>query len=356
MPNSNFDQGAFPQCVATKPTGLNGSAASHAAAASGRPPAGRAPLVSVVIPTFNYGHFVCQAVESALAQTYPNIEVIVVDDGSTDDTVQRLAPYRDRIRYIHQENRGLSAARNMGIRHATGEWIALLDADDLWHRQKIEAQLNAIRDFGPVALIGSPEAKELNGKLPTTTGVERLRIRDLLLTRRIGPSSALIRTDCLNTVGGFDEDLQSVEDRDMWLRLAARFPAVVVDSPCWVQRIHNAQMSRVASRMHLNYCRVLERFFERNPEHRSLRGLGYSYLNLDASIAFLDAGERGKALKFLLRSIAHRPWPLPLVNRPGWLRTKLLVRLVVGKWIFQRLSLFRDKISLVDSRSSVGPP
>jgi glycosyltransferase involved in cell wall biosynthesis len=343
MPNSNFDQSAFPQCVATKPTGLNGSAASDAAADSGRPPDGRTPLVSVVIPTYNYGHFVCQAVESALAQTYANIEVIVVDDGSTDDTVQRLAPYRDRIRYIHQENRGLSAARNMGIRHATGEWIALLDADDLWHPQKIDTQLNAVRGFGPVGLIGSPQARELNDKLPPATRVERLGVRDLLLSRRIGPSSALIRKDCLQTVGGFDENLRSVEDRDMWLRLAARFPAVVVDVPCWVQRIHEGQMSRAASRMHLNYCKVLDGFFKRHSEHRSLHRLGYGYLNLDTSIAFLDEGARGQALQFLARSIVRWPRPLRLANRPRWLRTKLLIRLVVGERIFQRLRLLRDR-------------
>ena len=97
-------------------------------------------LVSVVIPTYNYAHFVTGAVESALAQTYPDREVIVVDDGSTDDTRDRLAPFEGRIRYIHQENQGLSAARNTGIRAARGALVAFLDSDDLWHPEKLAVQ------------------------------------------------------------------------------------------------------------------------------------------------------------------------------------------------------------------------
>src|SRR5262245_47307538 len=106
-------------------------------------------LVSVVIPSYNYGQFVGEAVESALLQTWRGgVEVIVVDDGSRDDTRRRLGPYMDRIRYIYQENRGLSGARNTGIRAARGEWIALLDADDRWHPEKTEIQLEAAERAG----------------------------------------------------------------------------------------------------------------------------------------------------------------------------------------------------------------
>src|SRR5487761_1421423 len=101
------------------------------------------PLVTAIIPAYNYGPLVVEAVESACAQTYPRMEVIVVDDGSTDDTQGRLRPYLDRIRYIRQENRGLSAARNTGIQAAQGEWNALLDADDVWHPQKTAVQIDA---------------------------------------------------------------------------------------------------------------------------------------------------------------------------------------------------------------------
>jgi len=95
------------------------------------------PLVTVVIPTYNYGRYICETVESALGQTYSPVEIIVVDDGSMDDTRERLATYGDRIRYIHQQNRGLSAARNTGIQAARGEFVALLDSDDLWLPDKV---------------------------------------------------------------------------------------------------------------------------------------------------------------------------------------------------------------------------
>src|ERR1043165_5503387 len=116
-----------------------------------------APLVSIVIPTYNYAHFLSQAVESALAQTYPNTEVIVVDDGSTDHTRQVLAAYGDRIRYTHQVNKGLSAARNTGIRKARGELIALLDSDDVLYPPRVEAGVSFLRRFPEFGLVASDE-------------------------------------------------------------------------------------------------------------------------------------------------------------------------------------------------------
>ena len=180
------------------------------------------PLVSAVIPTYNYAQYLPEAVESALAQTYPNMEVIVVDDGSTDRTRECLAPYRERIAYIYQPNRGLSAARNTGIAAARGEWIALLDSDDTWHPEKTALQLRAAEGMDHLALVGSPPADRMPEHLAPPV-VRVLEVRDFLLNVPLGPSSALIRRRCLEDVGLFDESLTSVEDRDMWLRLSARF-------------------------------------------------------------------------------------------------------------------------------------
>src|SRR5258706_6591961 len=100
--------------------------------------------ISVIIPTFNSAALVTAAVDSVLAQTTPPTEILVVDDGSTDDTRQRLAPYAGRLRYLHQQSKGVAAARNLGLKQATGEFVAFLDADDIWHPRKLERQLTAM--------------------------------------------------------------------------------------------------------------------------------------------------------------------------------------------------------------------
>ena len=166
--------------------------------------------VSAVIPTYNYGQFVSNAVESALCQTWRGgVEVIVVDDGSRDDTRRRLEPYGDRIRYIYQENRGPSAARNTGIRVARGEWVAMLDADDVWHPEKTEVQLEVAERAGGYDFIGSPDSREpMPERLPREVEIRRLGVEDILQETPICPSSVIVRRECFERVGGFDESLR----------------------------------------------------------------------------------------------------------------------------------------------------
>jgi len=294
--------------------------------------------VSVVIPSYNYGHFVVAAVESALSQTYRHIEVIVVDDGSRDDTAQRLAPFEKRIRYVYQENKGLSAARNTGIRLATGEWIALLDADDVWHPQKTEHQLRVVSSWTDVGLIGSPPAAHLPNELPANPESTELTVREFLISSRIGPSGTLIRASCFEHVGLFDETLTSVEDRDMWLRIAARFRTIQVKSPCWWYRPHEGQMSRRASRMLANYTKVLTKFFLEHPDTDHLKRLALGYMYMDAAWAFLVEGDRPMALKLLSRSFYFRPWSLGDSEVRQFLRARILVRLMFGTAIVEGLS------------------
>ena len=222
-------------------------------------------LVSVVIPCYNYGRFVAEAIECALNQTWQPLEVIVVDDGSTDDTRQRLAPYLDRIRYVYQDNKGLSAARNTGIRHARGDWVALLDADDLWHPRKTERQLGVAGIDASVGLVGSPTCSEMPAELPDAPATREIGVHDFFFGVPVTGSSTLIRRNAFDLVGGFDETLTSVEDRDMWLRLAVAVRALQVSTPCWRYRDHSGQMSRNAQRMFANYLRVLTDFSSQTP-------------------------------------------------------------------------------------------
>lgn len=110
------------------------------------------PTVSVVIPTYNRAKYVTETIDSVLSQSYTDYEIIVVDDGSTDNTREALAPYMDRIRYIHQQNSGVSAARNRGIKAARGKWIAFLDSDDIWLPEKLAVQIKDISKYPGVCL------------------------------------------------------------------------------------------------------------------------------------------------------------------------------------------------------------
>jgi glycosyltransferase involved in cell wall biosynthesis len=115
----------------------------------------RDAAISVVIPTYNYARFVCEAVDSALSQSLRPQEVIVVDDGSTDDTSDRLRQFGDRIRYVFQQNGGLSKARNTGIREARGDWVAFLDSDDIWHPRKLERISAACGNYPMLSAVSS---------------------------------------------------------------------------------------------------------------------------------------------------------------------------------------------------------
>jgi glycosyltransferase involved in cell wall biosynthesis len=293
-----------------------------------------APLVSVVIPTYNYSQYIVDAVEAALAQTYSNLEVIVVDDGSTDDTQEKLRPYFGRIKYVFQRNQGAAAARNTGIQHASGEWIAFLDADDLWHPQKTEVQLRSIEGMNDVDFVAATVCDEFLDKLPEGASVQRLNVVDFLVNTLVGSPSVLVRRRCINEVGCFDASLRDAEDRDMWLRIAARFKVVKVDSPCWIYRPHPDSTSRHARRMYRAYRTVLTKFFRDHPLYRPLQARAWSFLYLDSATAYIEEGRRLRAIGFLLQSLWYNfsSFEPPRAAR----RRKLLVRAVLGERLFHR--------------------
>ncbi len=169
-----------------------------------------------------------------LAQTLLPNEVIVVDDGSTDDTPNALGRFGDSIRLVRQENKGTSAARNAGIRTATGEWLAFLDSDDLWLPGKLEAQAAALEDPSNIdyKVIYTDERWIKNGRHKNQGNRHRKysgRIYEKCLPLCIiSPSSVMVHRSVFQTVGSFDEDLPACEDYDMWLRVCARYPVLCV--------------------------------------------------------------------------------------------------------------------------------
>lgn len=294
--------------------------------------------VTTVIPSYNYGKFVAEAVESALAQDWDGPhEVIVVDDGSKDDTRQRLEPYFDRIKYIFQENKGLSAARNTGIRAATGKWIAFLDADDVWHPGKTRAQL-AVAAQG-YQMVGSRGHDERESISVANTTVCRLTVKDFLLWTPVAPSGTIVLRSCFDVVGNFDETLRSVEDRDMWLRIATQFACAQLAAPCVFSRSHPHQMTGNAQRMYDAYKQAMDKFFREHPEFKHLERMARAQMYTDSAVTYLQQGQQKVGLELMVRSILS--WPMPLVvpqRDTGYLRRgKLLLRAGMGESLFHRL-------------------
>lgn len=180
---------------------------------------------SVVIPSYNCADYIAVAIRSAFAQSVPPRDIIVVDDGSNDDTEERLCEFNDddRVVYIKQKNKGVSFARNKAIAYSSSDLIAFLDADDYWHPEKMEKQLSLFRKN--IGLVYSLRQCFDDAGLVDTDDKYHLAseniIEKLLETNFICTSSAVVRRDCLLDVGLFNRDLSQGEDRDLWLRIAA---------------------------------------------------------------------------------------------------------------------------------------
>jgi glycosyltransferase involved in cell wall biosynthesis len=283
-------------------------------------------LVSVVIPTFNYRAYVSQAVDSALAQTYANREIIVVDDGSTDHTDQMLAPYADRIRYIYQKNQGLSAARNTGIQAARGRWIALLDSDDLWHPRKLEVQMRYLARHPEIGLLAADPIPMEARRWPAVNPLELpavspITLEDLAVRSRFGPSSVVIRRECFDRAGLFDPELRSCEDRDMWIRIAAHFKIAKLHRPLWWYRVHPGNMHKAVVHMEEYEFRVLDKarsqlWAGRVPPR--VQRMAFGFAHFASAIRYAEAGRHWWSLCKLIQSFVTWPFPysVGIVRRP----------------------------------------
>jgi glycosyltransferase involved in cell wall biosynthesis len=207
------------------------------------------PLVSVIIPTCNRGWVVRDAIDSVLGQTFADFELIVVDDGSTDETSQILEAYAGRLRVIRQANQGVSAARNRGIDIASGSLIALLDSDDIWLPEKLDVQVAFFKN-NTAALICQTEEIWIRNGLRVNPGKRHRKPSGMIFERAlelclVSPSAVMVRRELFEKVGRFDENLPACEDYDLWLRVACRFPVHLIDKPLTVKRGgHADQLSR----------------------------------------------------------------------------------------------------------------
>jgi glycosyltransferase involved in cell wall biosynthesis len=224
------------------------------------------PVVSVVIPAYNAARFLPDALDSVLAQTFRDLEVLVIDDGSTDATPETLARYRSPVRCIRQSNAGVSTARNRGIAEACGRYVAFLDADDTWMPHRLENQMKALAQHPECGACFSAFTFVREDLTPLAVSRREhgaASLAELLLHGNVVGSGSTVL--CLRAVfdaaGAFDPALSQCADWDMWVRLAARTDFLYLDEPLATYRQHATNMSRDAARLERDSLRVLERGF-----------------------------------------------------------------------------------------------
>ena len=205
--------------------------------------------ITVIIPVYNRPSLVQEALQSVLDQTYPNLEIIVVDDGSTDDTPLALQTFGDQIRIIHQKNKGVSAARNTGIENSDGNWIAFLDSDDIWLPEKLSLQMQFFENHPDARICQTEEIWIKNGKrlYPKKKHKKKsgMIFENCLPLCIVSPSAVMIHREMFEWVGTFDESLPACEDYDLWLRISCQYPIYLLDQPLIIKRGgHDDQLSQ----------------------------------------------------------------------------------------------------------------
>ena len=264
-------------------------------------------LVSAIIPVHNYAQYIFEALDSVLKQTYKNIEIIVVDDGSTDDTKAivggYIEKYADRIRYFYQENKGPGVARNLGIKQSKGQYIAFLDADDIWLSKKLQLQIDLFEKEPTLGFIHTNHTlfnlKEVvanhkfavNSKRHLSGEIFPYLLRECI----VRTSTAVIKRECISSIGFFETTF-SGEDYDFWLRAAKKYKAGYINEPLARCREHIQQTHLGVNKTYTNVKRVIEKTIQSFPEimedfecRKSLRyreakinfELGYSFFKQD---------------------------------------------------------------------------
>ena len=221
------------------------------------------PAVSVIIPTYRHAHTVLETLDSVFAQTFINHEIIVVNDGSPDDTAERLRPLVEagRIRYIEQANAGQANARNRGLAEARGEFIAFLDDDDLWPPDKLEWQVAWLQEDQNAGVIGGGHmdiaASGVSVSEPPLIAGDLSFERMLEGNPFVSPGQTLIRKTLLRAIGGYDPGIWGVDDYDLWLRLSRQAKIVIMPRVALCYRRHAGNASRDVEKMYWNLLKTV---------------------------------------------------------------------------------------------------
>ena len=298
------------------------------------------PTFDVIIPAFNAAQYLPKALDSVIAQTFPDWRILLVDDGSTDNTPEVIAPYQerlgDKLRYIRQNNARMSAARNTAIRHATAEFLAMLDADDIWLPNRLQRTYDRFQQcpsagitYGFVARI-DPNGNTMDVFDRRNRHAEG-RIAPFLFMRMLDlPCPTVsVRRSCMNEIGGFDETLRASEDRDVWIRIGALHDIALIPEVIALYRVSPHSMSSDLHRMAQAQLHLIDK-------HYGLPGCGWLARRVALSWVYRQRaeglGDRGRfpaAVKDSLKAIVYYPFQVHTLRTAASLLVRYARQLVM---------------------------
>lgn len=307
------------------------------------------PKVSVITPTYNRARYIEEAIDSALAQTYPNVEIIVVDDGSTDETPAILKGYGDKISCFYQDYQGVSAALNLGIKNSSGQYLAILDDDDIWLPEKLELQVAYMEAHPEVGMVHAdmlvlsersgdsrPRKRELSRPIPSGYVLPELIQRNFIFG-----CAALVRRSCLDEVGLFDPELQAAEDYNLWLRIARRFSITYMDRPLAIFRLHATNITRDPLFMQEWHLKALKKMVHLDPRvlHEVGKNVVQFTISFNTAYLFFSQELYKEARWNFAEALRSRPFHWPTYGyyfacwlRPSWInRLRMLKRTFVAR-------------------------
>ena len=304
------------------------------------------PKVSVIIPAYNAMTYLPETLESVLQQTFTDFEVLIVDDGSLDNIVQWANGLTDdRVKFIFQSNEGVSTARNLAISKASGDYIAFLDADDLWEKTKLEKQAQFLDDNPTVGLVATwmiLTDKQGNPGVEVKIDFEQGNIRKELIEISLIPcgSIPMVRRVCFDKVGLFDPTLRFGEDWEMWTRIAADYDFGLIKETLVYYRQHSTNSSKNSQQILPDFDRLIEKMFDSVPQELlAIKAKTYGRMNLYIAWKSLENEDYKGARDFSNQAIKYYP---QLQYTKNYLRLKLLtlVKSIVHKEISHKLNRF----------------
>lgn len=289
------------------------------------------PLVSVVVASYNMGQYVCEAVDSVLAQDYSHVEVIVVNDGSEDDTGERLKQYEDnaKVRIINQPNGGQTVAKNRGLQEATGDYIGFCDADNYWLPGKLSRQLQVYAENPQLGVVyGDLQLIDENGNTLPENPVRRHSGRitgRLLCDNFVTFNTTLIPRHVLDKVGGFDERLRMGIDYELWLRISVDYEFYYLPQRLVAYRIWGGQMSNRTGERFENFFRLMNNFLKCYPNSVTPEEIrkGWAYTYVSRGTWKISEKNYAEGLKDYFKAFKHSP-----LDQRLW---KSFVKLCIGR-------------------------